>query len=84
VTSKAHARFWESFQDLSPELQEIAREKHRLWLVNPFHPSLRFRQIRDDLWSVRINRGIRALGIRQGDEVTWFWIGSHKEYNRLL
>jgi len=33
---------------------------------------------------VRITRGYRALGILEGDTVTWFWIGSHKDYERFF
>jgi hypothetical protein len=24
------------------------------------------------------------LGLVEGDEITWFWIGSHAEYDRLI
>jgi hypothetical protein len=33
---------------------------------------------------VRITRGCRALGVLDGDTITWFWIGGHDEYERLL
>jgi len=26
----------------------------------------------------------RALGVRAGDDMIWFWIGSHEDYNSLL
>lgn len=26
----------------------------------------------------------RALGILENETVTWFWIGSHAEYERML
>ena len=26
----------------------------------------------------------RALGLREGETITWFWIGSHAEYDTLL
>jgi hypothetical protein len=53
---------------------------------NPFHPSLHFKCINreENVWSVRITRGYRALGILEGDTVTWFWIGSHDEYERFI
>jgi hypothetical protein len=38
----------------------------------------------EDVWSVRVTRGYRALGVLDGDTVTWFWIGSHDEYERRL
>jgi hypothetical protein len=31
-----------------------------------------------------VGRNYRVLGLRDGDEITWFWIGSHSEYDRLL
>jgi len=34
--------------------------------------------------SVRINIDCRALGVRDGGDMIWFWIGSHAEYERLL
>jgi hypothetical protein len=33
---------------------------------------------------VRVTKGYRALGLRQGETIVWFWIGSHAEYERLL
>jgi hypothetical protein len=33
---------------------------------------------------VRVGRGHRAVGIREADEVVWFWIGSHAAYDQLL
>jgi hypothetical protein len=33
---------------------------------------------------VRIALGWRADGILHGEEMIWFWIGSHAEYDRLL
>jgi hypothetical protein len=25
----------------------------------------------------------RALGLREGDIIAWFWIGTHEQYNRF-
>jgi hypothetical protein len=36
------------------------------------------------VYSVRIGIGYRALGLREADTVSWFWIGSHAEYDELL
>ena len=36
------------------------------------------------VYSIRIGRSWRALGRRDEDTVTWFWIGSHEAYNTLL
>jgi hypothetical protein len=48
--------------------------------------SLRFKCINseENIWSVRITRGYRAIGILEGDTVTWFRIGSHDYYERFF
>ena len=28
--------------------------------------------------------GWRALGVVEGDHITWFWIGSHSDYEQLI
>nr|WP_196799441.1 hypothetical protein [Verrucomicrobium sp. 3C] len=34
--------------------------------------------------SVRVGLHYRALGVQAPDEVVWFWIGSHAEYDKLV
>lgn len=36
------------------------------------------------MYSVRIGKGYRALGILEGEAILWFWIGPHDEYIRML
>jgi hypothetical protein len=31
-----------------------------------------------------VTLAFRAVGVLKGDEITWFWIGSHADYDRLL
>ncbi len=38
----------------------------------------------ENVYSVRIGLGYRALGVLEGSTVTWFWIGSHAEYDHVL
>jgi hypothetical protein len=47
---------------------------------------LRFKKVHFSLpiYSVRIDLDWRAVGVLAGDEVVWFWIGSHADYERLL
>ena len=70
----------------SPSRTDRARKAFSLRTENPFHPSLRFKCVNreEDIWSVRISRGYRALGILENDTVTWFWVGSHDDYERLF
>ncbi len=48
--------------------------------------SLQFKQIHriKPIYSVRIGIGWRAVGVKDGDEIVWYWIGSHEEYNNLI
>ncbi len=74
------------FQKLPPEIQKAARKAFTLWLENPNHPSLRFKCVspEDDLWSIRITRGYRALAKKKGELFLWIWIGNHDDYESFL
>jgi hypothetical protein len=78
--------FWEAYGRLDDSVRQSARKAYALWADNHFHPSLRFKCINrgENIWSVRVTRGFRALGVLKGDTVTWFWIGSHDEYERFF
>jgi mRNA-degrading endonuclease RelE of RelBE toxin-antitoxin system len=77
--------FWKTYHSLDPTIRQRARKAYDLWRNNPFHPSLHFKCINreENVWSVRITIDYRALGILEGDTVTWFWIGSHDEYEQF-
>jgi hypothetical protein len=78
--------FWDGYRKLDESIRHKARKTYVVWLANPFHPSLRFKCVNhsEDIWSVRIARSYRALGILEDDVVTWFWIGNHDEYERYF
>lgn len=78
--------FWAAYGALNEEARQRARKAYQLWAQNPFHPSLHFKCINadEDIWSVRITLGYRALGVWEGDTVTWFWVGGHDEYERYF
>ena len=86
MNSRASERFWELFEDLPADVRTQAREAFKRFSHDPFHPGLQFKHVspRQPLWSVRINRNYRALGIRDNDRITWIWLGTHAEYNHLL
>ncbi|MBD1834497.1 hypothetical protein H6F61_17790 [Cyanobacteria bacterium FACHB-472] len=86
MKSAALPSFWVEYRQLTNDLRQSARKAYRLWAKNPFHPSLHFKCInsQEDIWSVRVTRGYRALGVLEGDTVTWFWIGSHDDYERFF
>ena len=51
--------------------------------ADPLYPSLHFKKV-GRYWSARVSRDIRAVAVREGDDVVWFWIGTHDEYDRLI
>jgi hypothetical protein len=67
-------------------MRHRAGAAYALFRADPNHPSLRFKQVHPSraIFSVRIGLGYRALGVRHDDEMLWFWIGSHADYDRLL
>lgn len=54
-----------------------------LWKRDPYHSSLHFEERRNGVCVVRIGEHYRALGLREGDVIAWFWIGTHEESNRF-
>jgi hypothetical protein len=64
-------------------VQDLAVQKYELFMQDPFHPSLGFQE-KGKVWTVDIGRSHRAIAFRNGDQLTWFWIGSHEDYNRAL
>lgn len=66
--------------------QRQAGRAYALWRVDPYHPSLQFKQVSQSqpVFSVRVGIAYRALGLRQGDQIYWYWIGPHAEYDELL
>lgn len=86
MKSRTTARFRKAFATLPQQVQEQAREAYRQFQQDPWHPSLHFKQVHQELpiYSVRIDKSYRAVGQRDGDSVVWFWIGSHANYDKLL
>lgn len=86
MISRTTEAFRQAFARLPENFQREAREAYLLFRDNPGHPGLRFKRIHSTrrIYSVRISLDYRAVGVREGDEIIWFWIGSHAEYERLL
>lgn len=86
IESRVTRSFQTAFAALPKEVQDQARRAYRLFRNNPAHPSLRFKKVEkvENVYSVRIGLGYRALGVLDGSTVTWFWIGSHEDYDRIV
>jgi mRNA-degrading endonuclease RelE of RelBE toxin-antitoxin system len=86
VISTTRPSFWRAFHSLDPTVRAAAREAYRLFSENPAHPSLRFKKLAgyDNIWSVRIGAQYRAVGERTGSKISWAWIGSHNDFDKLF
>ncbi|MCL5996043.1 MAG: hypothetical protein M1546_08300 [Chloroflexi bacterium] len=78
--------FREQYRRLPAEVRQQARKVYRQWLRDPFQPSLQFKRVglHEPVYSVRIGLHWRALGLLEEDTITWWWIGSHAEYDHML
>ncbi|HQZ37523.1 MAG TPA: hypothetical protein PLH72_00685 [Vicinamibacterales bacterium] len=49
-------------------------------------PSLQFKKVhsREPIYSVHVTGTDRVVGLLEKGAVTWFWIGSHADYDRIL
>ena len=85
---KSHTteRFRKALAEMPVEVRRQAKGAYQLFRLEPYHPSLHFKQVHPSrpIYSVRISAQYRAVGIRDSDDIVWFWIGSHSDYDRLL
>lgn len=86
MKSIATSQFWQRYHALPGQIQRQADKAYQLWKLNPQAHGLNFKRVgnQQPVYSVRIGRSYRALGLLEGDTILWFWIGTHDEYIRLL
>jgi hypothetical protein len=75
--------FWKAYDRLPGRVQNAANKAFVLLKQDVSHPSLRFKPV-GPYWSARVGSGHRALAVKRPDGFAWFWIGPHKEYERLI
>jgi hypothetical protein len=86
VISKATAKFWKSYRELPADVRKRAKEAYLIFQNDPWYPSLYFKRVHSSLpvYSARITKDYRAVGILKDEKIVWFWVGSHSDYNTLL
>ncbi len=86
MTSRTTKRFRGCLARLPDDVRRQARKAYELFSRDPRHPGLGFKRVHatQSVYSVRISLDYRAVGVLVGDEIIWFWIGSHSDYERLL
>ena len=80
---RATPDFWFYYRQLPPEIQELADRCYELLKQDPRYPSLHFKKV-GRFWSVRVGLHYRAVAVEQDNDIAWFWIGTHAEYDKIL
>lgn len=86
MKSETNPKFWKAFNKLPLSIQEAAEKAYQIWQNDPYNSSLKFKQIHavKPIYSVRIGLDWRAVGIKEGNTMIWFWIGSHSDYDKII
>jgi hypothetical protein len=86
MISHTSAAFRKAFEGLPAQVQQQARNAYRFFQQNPYHKSLHFKQVHPTLpvYSARVGRDYRVLGVLENNVIVWFWIGPHSEYDKIL
>ncbi|WP_413208425.1 hypothetical protein [Rhodospirillum sp. A1_3_36] len=90
MISRTTKTFWRHFDALPADVRRQATRAYLYWREDQRHPSVHYKCVSEKhaVYSVRVGIHYRALGYREdiNDEttLTWFWIGSHADYDKLL
>ena len=86
MRSTTTAQFRRLFRSLPKHVRSHAEQSYKLFHKDPFHKSLQFKKVNNkkNVWSARVGIAYRAMAVRDGDLVNWYWIGSHADYDKLV
>jgi hypothetical protein len=86
MNSKTTERFWKCYTNLPSKIKKQAKQAYKQFQINPYYSSLHFKQVHSTrpIFSIRITKDYRAIGTIQGEDIIWFWIGTHSEYENIL
>lgn len=86
MKSKVTPDYWRRLRKLPNRVRRAARSAYRQFRDNPHHESLHFKKLntKNPVWSARITRDYRAVGVFDGETIVWFWIGTHEQYDQLI
>ena len=79
----ASPEFWRHYRALPAEVRVLADRCFEFLKANPRHPSLHLKHV-GEYWSARVGLHYRALGVDDGEAISWFWIGTHADYDKLI
>lgn len=75
--------FWKAYDRLPEPVRASADQSFDRLKRNPRHPSLNLKKV-GRFWSVRVGLHYRALATESGENLVWFWIGTHADYDALI
>ena len=86
MISHTNSSFWKLYSKLPQNIRQIAKKQYQLFATDPYHASLHFKRVHSTrpIYSARITRNYRAVGILEDNIIVWFWVGSHDDYDKLL
>ena len=88
MTHYAPPAFWKLHDQLPEHIQRLAKKNFELLKANTHHPSINLKKLSGSgtrsYVSARVGDHYRTVGILDGNDIVWFWIGSHEDYNKLL
>jgi mRNA-degrading endonuclease RelE of RelBE toxin-antitoxin system len=86
MTSHTTQSFRDRLARLPKNIRDQARAAYRRFKSDPHHKGLHFKKVHGSrpVYSARVNDDYRVVGILDANEIVWFWIGKHEEYERLL
>jgi hypothetical protein len=79
----ANPDFWRTYDALPEDVRILADKNFALLKTDPYHPSLHFKKV-GNYWSARVGRRYRALAVESDDGLVWFWIGTHRAYDKMV
>ncbi|MBT4572964.1 MAG: hypothetical protein HOH31_00160 [Campylobacteraceae bacterium] len=86
MISHINYKWKKAYRNLPEQVRLIAKKQYKLFKNDPYHSSLHFKRVHSSqaIFSARINKNYRTLGVLKDNTIVWFWIGSHDDYDKLL
>lgn len=86
MISHTTEKFRKLLKKLPTQIQKQAIKAFRQFQTDPYHPGLRYKRVhsRKPIYSIRISKDYRALGVIKDGVIVWFWIGSHSDHEEIL
>ncbi len=83
---RTDAKFGKLLDALPKAIQTKANRQLQRLEENHRHPSLHFKKVpkKENLWSFRVDGNYRALGYEDEAEITWYWVGTHSDMDKIL